>query len=72
MEGLDLSQRPAAFFGVREGLGFLEGLVAGADGLGEPVLCGFHQRAGISSGATAMALRLALVMESVAVGAAGS
>jgi hypothetical protein len=41
MEGLDLSQRPAAFLRVREGLGLLERLVAGADGLGEPVLIEF-------------------------------
>ena len=38
MEGLDLSQRRAAFFGVREGLGLFEGFLAGANRLGEAVL----------------------------------
>ena len=41
MEGLDLSQRSAAFLWVRNGLGLLERFVARADGLGEPVLIEF-------------------------------
>ncbi len=69
----DLGQRPAAFLRVRDGFGFFKGLVAGADYLSEPGLielggCGFRQRAGMSSGATAMALRLASATVSVEVG----
>jgi hypothetical protein len=43
MEGLDLGQRLAAFLRLRNGLGFLEGLVAGADRPGEPVLIEFRR-----------------------------
>jgi hypothetical protein len=41
MEGLDLSECPSAFFWVRNGLGLLERLVAGADRPGEPILIEF-------------------------------
>jgi hypothetical protein len=72
MEGLDCGQRSAAFLRVREGLGLLERFVAGADCLGDLIefrrLRLFHQRAGMSSGATARALRLASARVSVAVG----
>jgi|GEM_PF-5530556 len=43
MEGLDLSQRPAAFFRVWNGLGLHERFLARADGLGEPVLIEFRR-----------------------------
>jgi hypothetical protein len=41
MECLDRGECPAAFLGVREGFGFFERLVAGADRPGEPVLIEF-------------------------------
>jgi len=41
MEGLDFSQRPAAFLWVREGRGLLECFLARADRLGKPVLIEF-------------------------------
>jgi hypothetical protein len=41
MHGLDRGECPAAFLRIREGFGFLEGFVADADRLGEPVLIEF-------------------------------
>jgi hypothetical protein len=74
MEGLDRGERLAAFFRVREGRGLLECFLPRADRLGEPVLIEFGRlrlppaRRDMSSGATAIALRLASARESVAVG----
>jgi len=41
MEGLDRGERLAPFFRVREGCGFFEGFLTGADCLGKPVLIEF-------------------------------